>query len=410
MVTLAPVRAAFGLLRAGRHVPARLVVLGYAVGYLVLGCVLLLGQSSPLPGLRYFGQLDRDLDGPAWIDQFARWDSDWYLAIAVDGYHYIPGQQSPVAFFPAYPLLVRAAVLVLGDPAVAGHLVSLACGVGAVLLFRRWALSRMPGRAVTCALLCLVLYPFGVYLYGMVYGDALFIAASIGAFLMLERDHLWAAGLLGAVATAGRPVGIAVTLGLLVRVIERRAEQHRPGEAAVSLRDLRDALCRLRARDLIPAASVAGLVGWMAYLWVSFGDPLAFVRVEDAPGWGQGVGPSTWFKDKYVDALLSGSSAAPILTINAVAALGVAALVPLVRRRLGWAYAAFTAVAIAIPLLGTSSFIGCGRYALAAFPAFAALGGWLADRRAPTRRSVLGLSAGGLLLVTYAVGMGVLAS
>lgn len=39
----------------------------------------------------------------AWV----HWDSEWYARIAQEGYSYQPGQQSPVAFFPLYPLVIR---------------------------------------------------------------------------------------------------------------------------------------------------------------------------------------------------------------------------------------------------------------------------------------------------------------
>ena len=31
--------------------------------------------------------------------------------------------------------------------------------------------------------------------------------------------------------------------------------------------------------------SAAGLAGWCGYLWSQFGNPLAFVAVQAAPGW-----------------------------------------------------------------------------------------------------------------------------
>jgi len=38
----------------------------------------------------------------------SRWDAGWYLEIARDGYRYEPGVPSNAAFFPLYPLLIRA--------------------------------------------------------------------------------------------------------------------------------------------------------------------------------------------------------------------------------------------------------------------------------------------------------------
>ena len=37
----------------------------------------------------------------------ARWDSGWYTAVARYGYYLNPGQNSTVAFFPLYPLLIK---------------------------------------------------------------------------------------------------------------------------------------------------------------------------------------------------------------------------------------------------------------------------------------------------------------
>ena len=46
-------------------------------------------------------------------------------------------------------------------------------------------------------------------------------------------------------------------------------------------------------------------------------------------------------------------------------------------RRFGWGYAAYAAVVIAIPIIGTKDFMGTGRYVLAAFPVIAAAGDFL---------------------------------
>src|ERR671914_507231 len=65
----------------------------------------------------------------------ARWDSVWFLRIADTGY----GDSAPrAAFFPLYPLLVRAVATPLGGSEaallIAAFLVSLAAFVGALVL------------------------------------------------------------------------------------------------------------------------------------------------------------------------------------------------------------------------------------------------------------------------------------
>src|SRR5207253_7773676 len=42
------------------------------------------------------------------VNMWSRWDTGWYLEIAKSGYSYRPGYPSSVAFFPLYPLLIRA--------------------------------------------------------------------------------------------------------------------------------------------------------------------------------------------------------------------------------------------------------------------------------------------------------------
>jgi hypothetical protein len=119
-------------------------------------------------------------------------------------------------------------------------------------------------------------------------------------------------------ATAGRPVGVAVAVGLVVRVIELRAEarlaagsEHAAGTVPArwwpgrpGWRDLFRAVPDLRWRDAGVLVAGFGLAGWCLYLWLTFGDPLAFSTVQSAPGWNQGSGPRTWLKFDYFGTLL----------------------------------------------------------------------------------------------------------
>jgi hypothetical protein len=134
-------------------------------------------------------------------------------------------------------------------------------------------------------------------------------------------------------------------------------------------------------------------------LWLRFGDPLAFVSVQSAPGWDQEAGPRTWFKLRFLDQLLHGDpSFVARLVVQAALAAAFLALVPSVVRRFGWAYGAYTITVIAIPLVGTADFQGMGRYLLAAFPVFAVAAAALAERPRWIARWLTASSA--LLLVT----------
>ena len=162
--------------------------------------------------------------GHRWVEGWAQWDSGWYYRIAEDGYSYVEGQQSTVVFFPAYPMLMRATGAAVGSAYLGGILVTVAAGVASAALFFTWVRDRLSPPAAKAALLLFVLYPYAFFLFGAVYADALFILAVIGAFVLLERGHPWLAGLVGAVATAGRPMGAVLVVGLAVRAWDRRRE------------------------------------------------------------------------------------------------------------------------------------------------------------------------------------------
>ena len=357
------------------------------------------------------------------LDGWARWDSNWYLQIARDGYSYHgPKVQASVAFFPGYPLAIRAVGWLTGDEARAAIAVTVACGLGVAVMFYRWCAAKIGARAAAFALAVLLTYPFAFYLFGAVYGDALFIAAVLGAFLLLENDQPALAGLVGIVATAARPVGAAVLVGLVVRVLER--EGVLVGSPFARVRDVGARLVpsrsggstgrddadgsstvdvarvpepgtripwfprridrsRLRARDLGVLLSGLGLVGYMAYLGDRFGEPLAFEKIAGAKGWDQTPGLHTWLKVGLASRILHPpyGTLDVALVAQGLISLALLLLVPVVIRRFGWGYGAYALVVLLLPVISTKDFGGMGRYGLGAFPCFAVIGLWLERRR-----------------------------
>ena len=63
--------------------------------------------------------------GDVYVDAMTRWDGQWLLQIATEGYTYDPYSQSSVALYPLYPCLVAMASRMASLPAdVTGLLVS----------------------------------------------------------------------------------------------------------------------------------------------------------------------------------------------------------------------------------------------------------------------------------------------
>jgi hypothetical protein len=189
---------------------------------------------------------------------FAQWDAGWFLRIADRGYD-VP---ATTAFFPVYPLLVRAFGFVLRSDLVAAVLVSLvAAGVAAVLVWR--IARRAAGEAVARdAVLLLALYPVA-FVFTSAYSDGLFLALAAGSFLAAMQRRSWLAGLLGGLAVGTRLVGLAL-LPALVYLLRPRGRSARELVALVPLL-------------LLPAA----LALYALYLERQFGDAFVFATAQD---------------------------------------------------------------------------------------------------------------------------------
>lgn len=317
------------------------------------------------------------------------WDAYWYVGIATQGYFFRPDAQSSVAFFPLFPLGIRGLARLGLEPAWAGALLALVCGVAAVLLFTRWAQARAPAPAARDAGLLLAVYPFAFFLYGVVYGDALFLVLVVSAFLLLERGWLLPSVLVAALATAARPVAPALVLGLLVRRLEWKRERG----------------ARWSLEDLLPVFAATGFVLYILYLDRTFGEPFAFVKAQASPGWDQTPGWRTWLKLAWFQVLWPRPSAEVAVRYlsHAALTLGALALVVPTVKRLGWGYGLYCLAMVGLPALSSKDFMGMGRYLLAAFPLFLTVALLLRERPA-LRLGVLCASAVLLVLLSVAFG------
>lgn len=294
------------------------------------------------------------------LDMWARWDSQWYAGIARDGYFFDPSRQSSVAFFPVYPMLMRAVMTLGFGPLAAGILLTTVLGATGFFLFWKWGQHFGPPGTARLAGWVLALWPLAFFLYGAVYSDALFFVLVCGAFLSLEKGNHWLTTLLGVIATAARPVGPGVVLGLLVRSLELRLREKKP----------------LRVIDFLPALAGLGLVGYMAYQWFKFGTPTAFVETQTH--WNQTPGPRTWFKinwvmgERFFERLPRSLMHLGLVSI-------CLAMIPRAWKRLGVGYAVYIAVVAGMPFVSSIDFIGLGRYAIACFPAVYCFAGWLEE-------------------------------
>jgi hypothetical protein len=395
-----------------------------AVGALVWLVTFVAAETLPRDYL--FPRVSHPSGGPL-VEMWMRWDAGWYREIVRHGYRYDPGVQSSVAYFPAYPLAIAALAWAFPGIPAAAVFVTTASGLGSAILFHRWCSTRMGSTAATTSLLVLLVSPYAWYLFGAVYSDAFFLLVVLAAFALVDHERYWLAGLAGFVATASRPTGIAVAIGLVLVVLERanQAKQAAPAGSLGStgaessatrpawpVRAVRALWSRFDPRAMSWRAapvlvSFGGLAAWITYLWVRFGDPLLFVHIEST--WWQGAGPRTWLKYSFVAQIheVPHHIFAASLMLHAAAGIVAIVLVPRVAHRFGWGYAGYVLIVMGIPVLGTKDFMSSGRYLLAAFPIFALVGAWLVERHSPAaRRAWIGVSGSMLLCFSALWAMG----
>jgi hypothetical protein len=329
---------------------------------------------------RPFGGIGDALAAPV-----ARWDSVWYLAIANDGYPADDPRRA--AFFPLYPLLVRAGAAVVGHPIVAGAVVSVGCfAVALVLLHRLTALELGPA-AASMTVWALALFPAAVF-HSALYSEALFLALSVATFYA-ARTGRWAwAGVAGALGAATRSAGVVLVIPLVVMWLSAEGGARRRGDAAWIA--------------LVPA----GLAAFCAALWLGGGDALAPVHAQ-ATWFREFAGPFLGVWDGTTAAWrgllnLGEPSSRADVVLFAFLLLAVPAVIG-VLRRLPRAYGAYVLCALALPLsypVGPQPLMSLPRFLAVLFPLFMWLGAWVADGGRRRRLAVLVPSAAGMAIVS----------
>lgn len=205
------------------------------------------------------------------------WDGLHYLQVAQHGYptELTSSGSSVIAFFPLYPLLVRAvAPVVGGNWAVAGAVVSFMMGAAACLAVGALARQRGGNRSGVRAGALVALAPGAAFL-SPAYAEGLAISLCAIALIMLDGRRWLAAGVTGALATAAAPLALPIVLAAVWgawRSRERRAW-------------------------IAPALASSGFLSYCLYLWAHVGTPFAWFDAERM-GWGHHfdlLAPLRWF-------------------------------------------------------------------------------------------------------------------
>lgn len=142
-----------------------------------------------------------------------RWDCGWYLTIINQGYSVVDSAAQPGAtnwaFFPLYPLLVKALVALTGlDPRAAGMAISNACFLAALGLIYRYTLAvGADRRAALFAVALIAFLPQGA-VFSAVYTESLFLLLLVAAMLAMREGNYLVSGVSAALLSAVRTNGV----------------------------------------------------------------------------------------------------------------------------------------------------------------------------------------------------------
>ena len=331
----------------------------------------------------------RSSDPVAWVvDRLLAWDSAHFISIAQHGYNPTGTTCCDQAFFPGYPLAIRALTPLFGDVRIAALAIPVVAGAVAAMLLWRITVDEFGAAAGWHAVALLALTPYGVFL-SLAYSESLFLALALAAWYSARHQRWWWAGAAASAAALVRVNGLFLAVALAVMWLSaRRRDRATPRSAALSL--------------LMPFASAG------AYLW--------YVKSRSWPSWTQAQSVSwdrrvgwPWEAFAWTQRWVIDQSSLDLRVAGVVEPLvvlaGMALVVVLARRR-RWAEFVYVGLSVVV-LLFSNRFLSSPRLSVLWFPAFVLGGAWLAGTghrlwaRWIYSASIVGLAYTSLVFATH---------
>lgn len=320
-------------------------------------------------------------------DLTSRWDVGWYIGLASRGYdkERVSSRNDRSAFFPAWPLTLRAAAQLVPRNSTAwawtGAVVSMLLFAGALAQVHRVAQLYMPADRADVAVLLLAFYPFAIF-FSVGYSESLYLLAIASAWYAVETGHLGQAVMWGTIVGLARPNGVTFCVPLLLLAVLRHS---RPWRFAL----------------IAAAGPLVGVALFSAFLWLWVGVPWQWLAAQESWGrahvgiWGLLRADLNFVRHNGLYGLLVGR---PYDVFNMLG-VSVLALSFLIYRQMG-AGAALVGPLALLPAIAVGGWPSLGRYSSVVFPAFIALAGVLPSRHVPVVAAT-GAVLGGLCAVLF---------
>jgi mannosyltransferase PIG-V len=314
------------------------------------------------------------------IDATERQDAVWYLRLADEGWS---TDDASAAFFPLYPLTVRAVAWVLPGPdLLSALLVSNLAFLGALLALFALTAEAFGERVARRAIVVAAIFPTSFFFLAP-YTESLFLLLSILAFREARHDRWGRVAVFGAFAALTRSVGILLVPALLIDAMSGRSG----GDRARAVGDR-----ALGARVAGAAAIALGPVCWFGWWGIVNGNWLA--PLDAQRNWGRELQPPWVSLVRAVELAWSFQSYWLLdLLIVGLAIAGFALMLPALRS----SEAVYGAMSLLLPLLypfGDRPLLSLPRFAVVVFPALWGLSGAGLGRKLPAPLVTSVLAAG----------------
>jgi len=146
-----------------------------------------------------------------WLAIWQRFDANWYISVAQDGYGGVAGDDH---FPPLFPVLIRILQPLFGSAFLSGLVISHLATLYAIKLlyaaFREWGTESLARRAA----LFLLIYPTSFFLFS-VYSESFFLVAALLALQQMRKGSWAWAGFWAFCAILTRLQGAALVLPMI---------------------------------------------------------------------------------------------------------------------------------------------------------------------------------------------------
>jgi Gpi18-like mannosyltransferase len=326
--------------------------------------IAMIGISAPVflfydPSFPYSDSILRITGLPQSLYSWANFDGVHYLTIAEKGY---VGTALIQAFFPLFPLLVRAVNTLIGNFIITGLFLNTLFSFLLLISFRKLLEIDYDKQTAWLGTLALFLFPTAFYFQAF-YTESLFLWLVISSFYFARKRKWWLASLFIGLASATRIVGILLVPAILIELFSQYESK----------------TFRLWWKHSL--AILLGGIGFLSYalyLWKEFGHPLFFMQVQSEFGSGRQetvvLFPQVVWR--YIKILKTyrpfGLMYVTFVQEFVVAILGLLALMRswfTVRK----SYVVFSTLAFLVPTI-TGNFSSMPRYVLTSFALFVLVG------------------------------------